>query len=78
MTDTLLELATTPQLIAELCRRQTFQGVVLSRSESYKGEWQGAPLFNFDINNLTYMEALRLMDSIAAKIRPLLNDSVGN
>ncbi len=57
-----LELATSQELVAELMRRSTFQGLVIRRPEDYKGQWKdGSTDFLLSFNNLDRGEAQRLM-----------------
>lgn len=57
-----LELATVDELVAELMKRTTFQGLVLRRPGDFKGQWTpGSNPFQLSYNNLELGEAQRLL-----------------
>jgi hypothetical protein len=67
MTDSDLELFSTQELIDELLRRTTFQGVIVhSRDEPRSRHWVGERVFNVRFNaNLATSEVSRLLDVIS-------------
>jgi len=66
MTPRDLEFFGTDELIDELLRRTTFQGVVVhSRDEARSRDWDGERVFNVRFNaNLGTEEAGRLLDVV--------------
>jgi hypothetical protein len=68
-TEQALELATTSQLIAELTRRHTFQGVILHTE--HRNDWtHGKRTFKFDYthNNLSREEAIGIIQAVGDKL----------
>lgn len=65
-----LELFTSEQLIEELLRRTTFQGVIVHTSEAAKSRsWDGERVFKVRLNeNLGVEEAGRLLDVVSQYI----------
>ena len=65
-----LELFTTEELIDELMRRTTFQGVIVhARDEAKSRHWTGERIFRVRINqNLDAEEASRLLDVVSQHI----------
>src|SRR4051794_27077272 len=66
MTDSELELCGTQELIEELLRRSTFQGVIVHAAEEAKSaDWDGERVFRVRFNaNLAAEEAGRLLDVV--------------
>ena len=62
-----LELFRTQDLIDELLRRTTFQGVIVhSRDEAKSRDWRGERIFQVRLNvNLVPEEAGRLLDVVS-------------
>jgi hypothetical protein len=62
-----LELYSTEELISELLRRATFQGVIVhARDEAKTAEWNGERVFTVRLNaNLSTDEAGRLLDVVS-------------
>jgi len=62
-----LELFTTKQLIAELLRRQTFQGVVIHAEDTPRTlRWDGERFFQLHFNaNLTRDQICNLLGAVA-------------
>ena len=67
MRDDALELYSTQELIDELMRRSTFQGVVVHAAGGVKGrDWDGERLFHVHFNhNLDREEAHRLLSAVS-------------
>ncbi|AGA28776.1 hypothetical protein [Singulisphaera acidiphila] len=65
-----LELFTCEQLIEELLRRTTFQGVIVHASDAAKSRsWDGERVFRVRLNdNLEVDEAGRLLDVVSQHI----------
>jgi hypothetical protein len=65
-----LELFSTEELIDELMRRTTFQGVVVHARDGAKSRhWSGERIFRVRINeNLAPEEASRLLDVVSQRI----------
>ena len=70
MTPVDLAFYTTQELIGELMRRKTFQGVVIhSDDEESEEVWGGDKVFKVHLNaNLTTFQASRILESVAASI----------
>jgi hypothetical protein len=66
-----LELFTTEELIGELLRRKTFQGVVVHSEDDYRRpEWSGEKVFHVHFNgNLDADEVSRLLNVVADHIQ---------
>jgi hypothetical protein len=66
MTESELELYGTQELIDELLRRTTFQGVIVhAADEAKQAEWEGERVFKVRFNaNLATEEAGRLLDVV--------------
>jgi hypothetical protein len=66
MTEGELELYSTQELIDELLRRATFQGVIVhAADEARQAEWEGERVFKVRFNaNLGTEEAGRLLDVV--------------
>jgi len=62
-----LELFSSDELIDELMRRTTFQGVIVhSREEAKSPNWEGERIFNVRLNgNLDAEEAGRLLEIVS-------------
>ena len=67
MVPTDLELLSTQELIDELLRRTTFQGVIVYAQEGAKSpEWSGERVFSVRLNaNLDIEKAGRLLDVVS-------------
>lgn len=67
MTERELELFATEELIDELLRRATFQGVVVhSREEARSQDWEGERMFSVRFNgNLKAEEVGRLLEVVS-------------
>lgn len=67
MSDNALELFGTQELIEELLRRSTFQGVIVhAAEEAKKADWEGERTFRVRFNaNLATEEAGRLLDVVS-------------
>ena len=65
-----LELFSTEELIDELMRRTTFQGVIVHARDGAKSrQWSGERIFRVRINqNLDAEEASRLLDVVSQRI----------
>ena len=65
-----LELFSTEELIDELMKRSTFQGVIVhARDEAKSRHWTGERVFRVRINqNLATEEASRLLDVVSQHI----------
>jgi len=65
-----LELFSSEELVEELLRRTTFQGVIVhSRDEAKSRDWTGERVFSVRLNdNLEVEEAARLLDVISQYI----------
>jgi hypothetical protein len=65
-----LELFSTEQLIDELMKRTTFQGVIVHARDGAKSRhWRGERVFRVRINqNLAPEEASRLLDVVSQRI----------
>ena len=65
-----LELFSTEELIDELMRRTTFQGVIIHARDGAKSRhWSGERVFRVRINqNLAPEEASRLLDVVSQQI----------
>jgi hypothetical protein len=65
-----LELFSTEELVEELLRRTTFQGVIVhARDEAKSRHWSGERVFRVRINqNLAPEEAGRLLDVVSQHI----------
>jgi hypothetical protein len=65
-----LELFSTEELINELLRRTTFQGVIVHARDGAKSRhWEGERVFNVRLNgNLPAEEAGRLLDVVSQYI----------
>ena len=65
-----LELFSTEELIDELMRRSTFQGVIVHARDGAKSRhWSGERVFRVRINqNLAADEASRLLDVVSQRI----------
>lgn len=63
-----LELYTTQELVHELLRRKTFQGVLVhSEQDCREKEWHGEKIFQVHFNdNLTREQACRLLDAVVS------------
>jgi hypothetical protein len=70
MTPNDLELFSTQELIDELVRRTTFQGVIIhSRDEAKDQAWSGERIFHVHLNaNLGTEEAGRLLDVVGRQL----------
>jgi hypothetical protein len=70
MTDRDLELFATEELIEELLRRTTFQGVIVhSREEAKTQDWSGERTFSVRFNdNLEAHEAGRLLEVVSRRL----------
>ncbi len=70
MTQGDLELYGTEELIEELLRRSTFQGVIIhTADEAKQAEWEGERVFRVRLNaNLAVEEAGRLLDVIGHRL----------
>ena len=70
MTPNDLEIFSTRDLIDELLRRTTFQGVIVhSRDEAKERAWSGERIFHVHINaNLGNEEAGRLLDVVGRQL----------
>lgn len=66
-----LELYTTEELIGELLRRRTFQGVVVHSQDDCRGrDWSGEKVFQVHFNgNLDVNEVSRLLNVVADHIQ---------
>ena len=56
-----LELATHTELADELLKRSTFQGVIIYRTDDYRGQQDFAPSCNVFKAGLTWQEAIKLL-----------------
>jgi hypothetical protein len=67
MTERELELFSTEELIDELLRRTTFQGVIVhAREEARRRDWAGERMFSVRFNgNLETEEAGRLLEVVS-------------
>ena len=67
MTDRELELFATEELIDELLRRATFQGVIVhSREQAKNQDWDGERMFSVRFNgNFDTQEVGRLLDVVS-------------
>lgn len=70
MADRELELFPTEELIDELLRRSTFQGVIVhSRNEARSREWSDERVFSVRYNgNLELREVGRLLDVVSRRL----------
>ncbi|APW62541.1 hypothetical protein [Paludisphaera borealis] len=70
MTDRELELFATEELIDELLRRTTFQGVIVhSQEEAKNQDWDGERTFSVRFNgNLETQEAGRLLEVVSRRL----------
>jgi len=70
MIPTDLELFSAQELIDELLRRTTFQGVIVhARDGARSPDWSGERIFSVQLNsNLDVLEAGRLLDVIGQHI----------
>jgi len=70
MNPTDLELFSTSELVEELLRRTTFQGVIIHASDEAKSRhWHGERVFSVRYNrNLDVEEAGRLLDVVSQHI----------
>ena len=68
-----LEFYSTQELIDELMRRATFQGVVVhARDEAKTRSWTGERTFSVRFNsNLEHQEACRLLDAVSGYMASL-------
>jgi len=67
--DSDLELYSTQELINELLRRTTFQGVIVHAREAKSADWTGERVFSVRFNaNLNAEEAGRLLDVVSQKM----------
>ena len=73
MTPGELELYPTSELITELLRRTTFQGVILHSNEEARGsDWSGERVFRVLLNaNLSTEEVGRLLDVVSQHLANL-------
>jgi hypothetical protein len=65
-----LELCTTEELLVELTRRATFQGVVLVSQDEFKGQaWRNEAPFVLVSANLTPDQVIHVMASAVQHLR---------
>jgi hypothetical protein len=70
MTDGELELYSTQDLLDEVLRRTTFQGVIIhAADEAKRADWDGERVFKVRFNsNLASEEAGRLLDVVGQRL----------